>query len=238
MQIRYYFSGFNEEKGFSEELINSLKQDIIETKKFIFVPSDFTKREITKKCAKEIMNSFSKVGFNFHTVILLHEHMRKEEMQAQIEDANVVYLMGGNPNTELEILRNYELKDSISKTNAIIVGISAGAMCMSKYSLLFPVSEEYPEMDIRSGMNLSNISIYPHYNSHGKIPDTYIDRGEQTKKSDLLYASQVYGNFFLLPEDSEIREQNGILTCIGQNIIYVNKGDFQLVSGTIINEEE
>jgi|GEM_PF-5190083 len=100
---------------------------------------------------------------------------------------------------------------------------------MSRHSLLLPVSEEYPAMDIRPGMNLSNISIYPHYNSNGEVPEVFIDGDEQTKKSNLIYASQKYGDFYLLPDNSEIREQNSKITFIGKNIIHAENGVFRLI---------
>jgi hypothetical protein len=64
-------------------------------------------------------------------------------------------------------------------------------------------------MDVRKAMNLSDISIYPHYNSNGEVPEVFDDGEEKTKKSDLLYANKEYGPFYLLSDNSEIREENG-----------------------------
>jgi hypothetical protein len=113
------------------------------------------------------------------------------------------------------------------------MGMSAGAMCMSKYSLLLPASDTYPVMDIRPTMNLSEISIYPHYNSNGNVPEIFTNDDEETKKSDLLYANKNYGEFYLLPDKSEIREHAGELTFIGDNIILVSNGEFTLVNNSV-----
>ncbi|MDD3341025.1 MAG: Type 1 glutamine amidotransferase-like domain-containing protein [Bacilli bacterium] len=226
MQTRYYFSGFDKEQGFPDNLVSFLKQDIQEKNKIVFIPSDFFNKDKIKKNTKDTIEMFEKAGFYFNDIVVLNENMVNEEMQEHIRNANVVFLMGGHPSIQLDIIDTYQLADSIRNTNAVVIGTSAGAMCMSKYSLLLPVNEKYPDMDIREAMNLSTISIYPHYNSKGEVPKVFDSGYEKTKKSDLLFINQKYGDFYLLPDMSEIREYNGKITFIGENIIYVSKGQF------------
>ncbi len=229
MSIRYYFSGFDEVKGFPEELLKFLKNDISSTKKMVFIPTDFSLKEKIVIKSNGLITTFNKAGFVFDNIIVLNENMSSKEMREYIEKSDVVFLMGGNPSTQLDIINSNDLEVSIRKTKAVVMGMSAGAMCMSDYSFLLPVNEKYPKMDIRKGMNLSGISIYPHYNSDGKVPEVLDTGYEKTKKSDLLYANQNYGPIYLLSDNSEIRAQDGQLIFIGQNIIYLSNGNFELV---------
>ena len=225
MAIRYYFSGFDKERGFTQEIANLLKQDIQKTNKLVYIPTDFLLKEKIEAYFKGFTLHFKKIGLHFSNLVVLDETMSKEEMQTHITGADVVYLMGGNPNSQLKILEDYCLFDSISKAD-VVIGLSAGAMCMSKYSLSLPVSDEYPSMDIRQGMNLSGISIYPHYNTDGLVVDMF-DRGkEQTKKTDILEANRKCGDFYLMSDDSAIRDANGDLTFIGTGFILVSDGKF------------
>ena len=68
-------------------------------------------------------------------------------------------LMGGNPFHQKELLEEKELVDILKNYNGVILGFSAGAMNMSKYIIITPCSEEYPDFDIKEGLNLSNISL-------------------------------------------------------------------------------
>lgn len=237
MQIRYYFSGFNPEKGFPQDLIEYFKLDIKSLDKLVFIPTDFSKKEKIEKYSKGFNESFNKAGFNFKNIVVLNENMTKEEMHSHIKNAKVIFLMGGNPSSQLDIIELYDLEYAIKSTDSIIMGISAGAMCMSKYSLLLPVNEEYSIIDIRKAMNLSNISIYPHYNSNGEIPEVFDGGTEKTKKSDLLYANKNYGDIYLLQDNAEIREQNGKLDFIGNNIILVSNGSFKIINAKEIDKE-
>ena len=229
MPIRYYFSGFDREAGFPKALAAHLRQDIKGRNKLTFIPSGFSFEEKNEAYSKGFTETFLKAGFQFGNVVLLRKSMAPKEMQAHIDTSDAVYLLGGNPNTQLDILCQNALACSLRKTSAVVMGMSAGAMCMSRYSLLLPVSEEYPAMDIRAGMNLSGLSIYPHYNSNGEVLEVYDDGDEQTKKSDLVYVSHKYGDFYLLPDNSEIREQNGKITFIGKIIIHAENGVFRLI---------
>lgn len=239
MQIRYYMSGFEPLRVFPDDLIEHFKRDIQKTDKIVYIPTDFSQKEKIEFYAKGLTDSFAKANLIFSDIVILNEEMTDKEMQEHINLANVIYLMGGNPTTQLEIISKYNLENSIRNTNAVVIGMSAGAMCMSKYSLMIPVSEKYSKTDIRPAMNLSNISIFPHYTSDGEVPEV-LDNGRDEKiaKSDLLYLNQNYGDFYLIPDNSEIREQNGELTFIGNNIIFVSNGEFNIIKNSVPKETE
>jgi peptidase E len=227
--IKYYCSGWDKEIGFNKEFIDSLKKDIKKLDKLVFIPSDFNNKEKITKNTNVFSQMFYNAGFPFEKISILNENMSKEIMYNEIMSSDVVFLMGGNPNPQLEIINHFDLEEAIRKTDAVIIGLSAGAMCMSTYSMLLPVSEKYPILDIRKGMNLSGINIYPHYNSNGEFPEVLTVDTESTKKEDLLYAISNYGPVYLLSDNSEIREENNNLSFIGSDIIYLNKDGFKFM---------
>lgn len=232
MSIRYYFSGFDKEYGFKKDISSFLLDDIKQTNRLVYIPSDFSKVEKIKRLSTGINSLFNKIGIFFEELIVLNENMSEKDMQDYISDADVVFLLGGNPNIQLNILNDYGLVDVIFSTQSIIIGLSAGAMCMSKYSLCLLVNDEYPVMDIKNAMNLSGISIYPHYNTNGEVTEIFDNGDGKTRKSDILKANQQCGDFYLLSDDSYIRECNGELTFIGDGIIYISDEKFKIIKPT------
>ena len=74
-----------------------------------------------------------------------------------------------------------------------MLGISAGAMLMSKYIATIPCSEEYPDFRIENGLNLDELSIFPHNNvSSVEYPDKLVSGCETYKKSDLITLSMLF----------------------------------------------
>lgn len=95
-----------------------------------------------------------------------------------------------------------------------MLGISAGAMLMSKYIIITPCSEEYSDFHIEEGLNLDGISVYPHNNTlEENYPDTLVVEDITYQKEDLIKVSKKYGSFYLLQDNhtdiSIIKSING-----------------------------
>ena len=74
---------------------------------------------------------------------------------------------------------------------------------MSKYIIVTPCSEEYPEFQIEEGLNLDNISVYPHNNTAGEsYPEALAAGGEIYQREDLIQAAKEYGEFYLLQDNA------------------------------------
>ena len=72
---------------------------------------------------------------------------------------------------------------------------------MSKYIIITPCSEEYPEFHIEDGLNLDCISIYPHNNTNEEdYPNTLVVDEETYKKEDLIKVANEYGDYYLLQD--------------------------------------
>lgn len=103
-----------------------------------------------------------------------------------------------------------------------MLGFSAGAMFMSKYIIITPCSEEYPDFHIEEGLNFDGISIYPHNNTSNEIyPDTLIVGDETYQKEDLIKVASIYGNFYLLQDN---QKENGLFDI---SIIKSNNGNIE-----------
>ena len=119
-----------------------------------------------------------------------------------------------------------------------MLGYSAGAMLMSKYIIITPCSEEYPNFHIEEGLNLDGISIYPHNNTTLEIyPDTLVVGDEIYQKEDLIKVAREYEAFYLLQDNYQENELTdvSIIKSSNDNIefYYENNGKIWIVEDDI-----
>ena len=164
--IRYYCSGFDKNNAFGHGLGDMFKEDLKDMKRIVYIPGGPHKVEkAISKSVPEFIEHFEKVGIKFDESIIITPDMSKEDAKSYVESASFIMLMGGDPFKQREMCEELEILDSIKNSKAVILGFSAGAMLMSKYTIITPCSDEYPDFHIEDGLNLDGISIYPHNNT-------------------------------------------------------------------------
>jgi len=183
---RYYCSGFDIHNAFGHGLGEMFKRELADTGSIVFIPGGVNKIEkAIKKNIPVFIEHFKSVGIQFDTIELITPDLSKREAQKMIKNASFIMLMGGNPFEQKELCRKLDLLNELQNYNGVMLGFSAGAMLMSKYIIITPCSEEYPDFQIEQGLNLDNISIYPHNNTATPIyPDTLVVGDEIYQKED------------------------------------------------------
>ena len=219
---RYYCSGFDIHNAFGHGLGEMFKRELTDTKSIIFIPGGADK--IEKAINKNIpvfIEHFKNVGIQFEHVGVITPDLSKQEAGELIRNADFVMLMGGNPFKQKKLCIKLDLLRELQNYNGVMLGYSAGAMLMSKYIVITPCSEEYPDFQIEEGLNLDDISIYPHNNTSDKIyPETLVGGDETYQREDLVKVAKDCGEFFLLQDNmrengwtdvSVIKSSNGKL---------------------------
>ncbi len=213
--IRYYCSGFDVNNAFGHGLGDMFQTELRDTKSIVYIPGNPEKIEKTKtKYIPDFTNHFQNVGIEFDEVHLLTPDSTREEAKKLITNASFIMLMGGDPFKQKELCEQLGILEELKKFDGIMVGFSAGAMLMSKYIIVTPCSEEYPDFHIEEGLNFDEISIYPHNNTSEDIyPDTLVVGDETYQKADLIRVAKEYGEFYLLQDNdtdiSLIKSSNG-----------------------------
>lgn len=200
--IRYYCSGFDSNNAFGHGLGDMFKEDLKDMKRIVYIPGGPHKVEkAISKSVPEFIKHFEKVGIKFDESIIITPDMSKEDAKSYVESASFIMLMGGDPFKQREMCEELEILDSIKNSKAVILGFSAGAMLMSKYTIITPCSDRYPDFHIEDGLNLDGISIYPHNNTDSyEYPDSLDIGGEVYQKNDLIKVAGGYGNYYLLQD--------------------------------------
>ena len=240
MSINYFCSGFNTENAFWPELARQLKKDLTGTKRIVYIPGSNTPEKNEKALTKYIpafTEHFRKIGIKFDAVECITPNTDETKAKEFVENSDMVMLMGGNPILQQELYLSKGLKPILKNYHGVILGYSAGAMNMSKHIIITPCSDEYPDFDIRPGLNLSGISIYPHINFEGDcFPDKIDAGGDVTVSNDLLKVAGEYGSFYCIQDyerNDNLFDVSLIRTC-GDDIQFLveNNGKIWEVTNT------
>ena len=200
---RYYCSGFDINDCFGHGLGRMFKSELANTNSIVFIPGGVSKVEKAKsKYVPLFLKHFKNVGIDFQDTHLITSDLSSDTAKHMIKNASFIMLMGGNPFSQKEMCAKLGILDELKNYNGTMLGFSAGAMLMSKYIIVTPCSNEYPDFRIEDGLNLDDISIYPHNNTSSEVyPDELISGDETYKKSDLLQVAKQYGKFYLLQDN-------------------------------------
>lgn len=228
MAINYFCSGFNKTQAFWDELGIQLKNDLQAEKRIVYIPGSTKKEKLERTINEKIpffTEHFKKIGISFDDVKCITPETSKEEAQEWIKESDMVMLMGGNPFLQKELIEEKELTKLLKNYDGVMMGFSAGAMNMSKYIIITPCSEEYPEFDVRMGLNLSEISIFPHNNFKGDIFPEIVYMGDETTiSSDLNIVAKQYGPFYCLQDYNHEDSTTSV------SLIRTTKDDFQILT--------
>ena len=201
--IRYYCSGFDINDAFGHGLGEMFKLELKDAKSIVYIPGSLEKLEKAKtKYIPSFTEHFKGVGLEFEQVNLITPELSKEEAKEMIHGASFIMLMGGDPFKQRDLCEQLDILSDLKQFNGVMLGFSAGAMLMSKYIIITPCSEEYPDFHIEEGLNLDDLSIYPHNNtSREEYPEELVVGEEKYQKKDLIEVAQKYGKFYLLQDN-------------------------------------
>lgn len=228
MSVNYYCSSFSGLEPIENELFETIKKDLTNTNKMIIVVGEPDRQQRMIEKFEAFKNLFKKHGINFKEVILIDKQINKDEAYNHAKSSDLIFLMGGNPFKQKQLLKEKGIYDLLKNFDGVLVGGSAGAMNMSKYIVITPLNEEYPDFVIEEGLNLNNITIVPHYQYEGSIIPSFSGLEEEPQKlADIIKMSEEAGKLYLLqdtPVASAIRVDKDSKKIIGDNIIVVDYG--------------
>ena len=215
MKIIYLLSGPLALQGFSNEIINELKEDLKDKTSISFIassPKSYDKNDLyiygngndvvgLKNHLKQVMN--------IENLKIIDERTSYDEAKDSILESDVVYLLGGNPFTQLDYIKNKGYDKVLNKYNGIILGTSAGAMNLAKYAY-YSQDEDYPKSIFYDGLGIVDITVDPHFE---------IENNEQVKEAEVFSKEHI---IIGLPDSSAVRIEDKQVEYIGKCYIFEN----------------
>ena len=116
--IKYLFSNVDKVNGFNEQQIKYLSIDLKTCKSILFVPGDYDKEKYIIYKDK-IINWLKSIEVSFSECYLTG-------LDDELKSYDVIFLMGGNPINQIEIINKINLKNLIdenSNINVLVTGI-------------------------------------------------------------------------------------------------------------------
>ncbi|MCI8632098.1 MAG: type 1 glutamine amidotransferase-like domain-containing protein [Lachnospiraceae bacterium] len=127
----------------------------------------------------------------------------QESAKQKIENADIIYFLGGLPDKMMERIREFDLCDSLMRHKGVIMGYSAGAVIQFSEYYLSP-EEDYPEFRYYDGLPyLDHFYIQVHYEETEAQNDAI--RRVLTERGKDVYAI-MRGAGALLVENGKIKQ--------------------------------
>lgn len=157
-----FFSGFPSHH-FPGNVAERLCKEIIERRNLVFVsawPADHAK---TESDAAGMNQMFEEIGICFEQYDVIDNRTEPLHAAQLICEASCVWLMGGHPGQQMQLLRGKNLDAAIGDARGALLGVSAGAINMAVRSLDTKESlVPYP------GLGLADITVKPHFEAENQ----------------------------------------------------------------------
>ena len=206
MKTHYYLGWFN--NFFPENLSRVLQGDITDRKSLAMIssnPSIYENAGVTER------SWLDQAGIMFDEYHLINFRVQKEDAQTIIQNASVIFLLGGDILKLNNFLKEYELLDLIKKSSAVVIGASAGAINMSaKWLCSKNFGDKVETNSVYDGIGLDNFSVLSHFDLENNMELVQSELSLLSKEID-IYASNkdcalrikgdkidVIGNVYLL----------------------------------------
>lgn len=203
MKKIYLLSGPGTAEGFSNVVSNELQKDLKDVKTISFIASSSKNHEknINFVYGNEKitgMINHLKNFANFEQVSIVDDENKYLDI-----NTDVIYLLGGNYETQLNFIKENKIDEILKNYNGILLCTSCGAMNIAEYGY-YSKDEDIEESFFYKGLGLTNITIDPHFEIENDI------QVEEAKK--MSFEHVIYG----IPNSSCIRIDNNSVEMIGK----------------------
>ena len=204
--IKYLFSNIDKINGFSKLQSKYLSKDLRNCNNILFVPGDYDNEKYTIYKDK-IISWFDNIGISFKENHLV-------SLDDELNDYDVIFLMGGNPIKQIEIINKINLRNIINKAK-VVIGVSVGAINLSKEAIYY---NDYSEkIEIYNGIGLTDINVYPHFDINNK---EFLEEVKMVSKIKTLIA--LPNESFIKLDDEQIEFCGDCYKVANENIIKMN----------------
>ena len=152
-----FFSGFPNYR-FPRDVAKRLREELTNRDSLVFVsawPTDYARNDSD---SAGMHGMFEECNIPFARYYVIDNRMDDSHATRLIREASCVFLMGGHPGLQLQLIRNKGLDVAIRDAAAAVLGVSAGAINMAKRSL--DTKESLVPYD---GLGLADITVKPHF---------------------------------------------------------------------------
>lgn len=157
-QLLGFFSGFPN-RNFPHDVAEKLSEELTNRDSLVFIsawPMEYARNDSD---SIGMHHMFEECNMPFERYYVIDNRTDASYATQLIREASCVFLMGGHPEQQFQLICSKGLDVAIRDTSAAILGVSAGAINMAKRSL--DTKESCVPYD---GLGLADITVKPHFN--------------------------------------------------------------------------
>lgn len=152
-----FFSGLPD-RHFPKEIAERLDEALADRKSLGFVSAWPSDHERNDDDSDGMHAMFAECGLGFERHCVIDDRTDADTAARLIREASCVFLMGGHPGLQFQLIRELGLDRAIREGNSVVLGVSAGSINMAKRSL--DTKESLVPYD---GIGLADVTIKPHF---------------------------------------------------------------------------
>ena len=203
MATYYLCSGFGPEHSFVNKFGELLAGDLKIRESLAVIPCGGGRAE-NEVHVSFVEKQLEEAGIVFENRVIVSEEMSREEQCRYIKNAGMVYLMGGYPFSQKAFLEENGLCECLRAYSGVVLGISAGAMNMSKYIIMVTDGVNSDEMRVEEGLGLVDFSVFPHCAFSGdSFAQSFYIGTDLVESRKLLTACKDKGDVYFLQNKTE-----------------------------------
>ncbi len=210
------FSGCDKVKGFNSRIKEVINKELDRYNSMVIIcaSDNYSKNDnlidgISDKIGiRSMFNSIKE----FH---LIDERTSVDDMINIIKKVDIIYLFGGNPLIQLDIIKRIDYKELFK--DKLLLGMSAGSMNLGKIGY-YSKDDDYDKTFFYEGLGFTDITIDPHFDINNRkqvneiVNSSYKHRiiGLPNDSCIVIKDNEIYyiNNYFVV-EDGRIEERKG-----------------------------
>lgn len=150
----------------------------------------------------------------FENIDIIFKEKHLASLDGELKCYDAIFLMGGNPINQIEIINKINLKNIINKAK-VVIGVSAGAINLSKEAIYF--NDYSKKIEMYDGIGLTDINVYPHFDITNEY---FVEEVKMVSRLKSLIA--LPNNSFIKIDDKQIEFIGDSFKIDKENIIKIN----------------
>lgn len=162
------FSGFPKHH-FNDEIEKVLRENLPKRDSIVFIsadPENFAQNDDDRDGMHEM---FAECGMAFAQKHVIDRRTYAEEAIKLVREADCIWLMGGEPKWQMELISDLGLDPELHDSSAMILGVSAGSMNLGRY-----VAYVWDTPEFYEAVGLTNITIKAHFEENERFVPTLL----------------------------------------------------------------
>lgn len=163
-KITYVFSGFSVEEHFGEKVSKVFQKDLKDCKNIVFIPGGMGKSSKTDRYVNTDVEWFKEIGIDIKNVDIFDVDMNMETLEEKINNADIIFLMGGDTLKQYEFITKLNISKKIKDFQGAVIGVSAGAINLGKTSICSKdLDDGVEQTKIYDGIGRIDYTFEPHF---------------------------------------------------------------------------